>query len=283
MVYASSVVLTACTQEPVATRLNKSLLQANREALEHFGYSPDFELLPTKSPEGDLITISAHGYGANKKTGKNVAQFAPLSGHVLTFNLPDHDYRPGNQHNLRHGSIDEVLPLAYAAKLAIAAGAKRINLYGFSAGGGAVINLLSMLNASKYDSELAEIGISKKDKAALLAAIEQGMVLLDVPLKSVEEIINGRGESKELLLFAQKYKENNLRPIDSLAGLQGLKLKVLLYFENPDNILYNRDDAEFIKRLEAANSLGTTHVVFGTNGGHSSWHKELWDEYKQIK
>ncbi len=277
-----TIVLTTCKQETVATRLQNNLLQANIEGTKLFGYNPDFELLPTQSPQGDLITITAHGYGANKKIGNFVAKNAPLTGHVLTLNLPDHDYRPSDEHNLRHGSIDEILPLAFAVKTVIAAGAHRINVYGFSAGGGAVVNLLAMLNGHRFDGELNDIGITEADKEAMLRAIEQGVVLLDAPLKSVEEIMHGRGALPELKLFAQKYKENNLRPIDSLDELQGLKLKVVLYFENPDEIIYNHDDAEFITRLEKANSLGITRIAVGTNGGHKGWHKELWDNYKMI-
>lgn len=277
---AGTVLLTSCAQESVIKKLEGSLLQANIQATRLFGYNPDFELVPTQSPEGDVITVTAHGYGSNKKTGKNVANYAPLTGQVLTFNLPDHDYRAGNQHDLRHGSIDEILPLAYAVNTAIRAGAQHINLYGFSAGGGAVINVLGILNSNRFDTQLNAIGITQVDKTAMLNAIKHGVVLLDVPLKSVEEIIDGRGATKELVLFAQKYKENNLRPIDSVDALAGLGLQIVLYFEKPDEILYNRDDAEFIRRLERANSSGTTRVVFGSHGGHVGWHKELWQAYK---
>lgn len=278
---ASVVVLTSCMQEPMVKKLQGSLLQANIKATKLFGYTPDYELVPTKSPDGNLITISAHGYGSNKKTGFNIAKYAPLSGHVLTFNLPDHDYRGNVDHQLTHGSIHEILPFLYAFKTAINAGADHINLYGFSAGGGVIVNVLAALNSTTYDLDLERIGIDKALKETMIRTVEQGMVILDVPLKSVEEIINGRGSTKELELFANKYSKNNLRPIDSLAKLDGLKLQVLVYFEKPDEILYNTDDALFIERLKQANFKGTTRVLIGTNGGHNSWHKELWSAYKE--
>jgi hypothetical protein len=82
-------------------------------------------------------------------------------------------------------------------------------------------------------------------------------------------------------LFSQKYSKNNLRPIDSLEKLEGLPLRVLIYFENPDDILYNTDDALFIERLKKANHKGVTRVISGSNGGHNSWHKELWSAYAE--
>lgn len=280
-VVAHMVVLTSCMQEPMIKKLQGSLLQANIKATNLFGYNPDYELVPTQSPQGNLITISAHGYGSNKKTGLNLAKYAPLSGHVLTLNLPDHDYRGSNDHQLTHGSIHELLPFFYALKTAINAGADHVNLYGFSAGGGVIINVLAALNSTTYDVDLQRIGIDNMLKEEMIRAIEKGIVMLDVPLKSMEEIIAGRGSSKELEFVANKYSKNNLRPIDSLTKLEGLKLRVLIYFEKPDDILFNTEDTVYTERLKQANHKGSTRVLFGTNGGHNSWHKELWAAYKE--
>lgn len=277
-----TIVLTTCKQETVATRLQHNVLQANIEGTKLFGYNPDLELVPTTSPDHTTITISAHGYGSNKKRGINLAKYAPLAGHILTLNLPDYDCIERKLKVVTHGTINEILPFLYAVNTALRAGADRINLYGFSAGGGVIVNTLGILNSNRFDNELLSIGISEHDKRTMLKAIENGVVLLDVPLKSMEEIIHGRGRTAELDYIAGQYKENNLRPIDSLDALKGLKLKIVLYFENPDEIIYNNDDAEFIQRLKKANSLGITRVAVGTNGGHNRWHKELWQEYVRL-
>ncbi|MGE0009894.1 MAG: hypothetical protein AB7F19_05075 [Candidatus Babeliales bacterium] len=279
--YVCTIVLTACTQETVATRLNKSLFQVNREGTKLFGYNLDLELAPTQSPNDTEITISAHGYGSNKKRGINLAKNAPMSGQILTFNLPDYDCLDRKLKALSHGTINEILPFLYALKTVLNAGAKRVNLYGFSAGGGVIVNALGILNGTRFDAELTKIGITGSDKAAMLKAVENGIVILEVPLKSMEGIIKGRGPSQELEYIARQYKENNLRPIDTLAALKGLKLHIIVYFENPDEIIYNDDDAEYIEKLEEANALGTTKVIFGNNGGHNSYHKELWDMYAE--
>lgn len=277
-----AIVLTTCKQESTIKRLQNNLLQANIQAMQLFGYNPDLELVSTKSPEGDLITITAHGYGSNKKTGNNVAKYAPLTGYVLTLNLPDHDQMGTKNYQFKYGTISELLPYLYAIKLAVDAGIKKINLYGFSAGGGVVINSLAVLNGHLFDAELEKIGITNRDKKEILNAIEKGVVLLDAPLKTIEEVIAGRGSNPELEMVAKQYKENNLRPIDSLEALHGLKLNIVLYFENPDEIIFNRDDAEFIKRLKEANSLGSTRVIEMHDGGHINWHSGLWQEYVHL-
>lgn len=278
-----TIVLTTCKQETVATRLQSNILQANIEGTKLFGYNPDLELIPTKSPDDTLITVSAHGYGSNKKRGINLAEYAPLTGHILTLNLPDHDCLKRKLNVVTHGTIHEILPFLYAINIALHAGADRINLYGFSAGGGVVVNALGILNSTRFDNELFKIGITEHDKQTMLRAIEQGVVLLEVPLKSMEEIIHGRGASAELEYIAGQYKQNNLRPIDTLALLKGLKLDIIVYFENPDDILYNDDDEAYIEKLKEANILGTTKVIFGSNGGHNRWHSQLWDEYVRLR
>lgn len=273
---------TTCRQPSMIKQLEKSLLQANIKGMQLFGYNPDLELLATRSPQDDLVTITAHGYGANKDIGNHVADYAQLTGYVLTLNLPDHDYRPGDDRHLRHGTLDEILPFLYAVKLALSAGFNRINVYGFSAGGGVVINSVHALATSSFDNQLEKIGITLADKQALLAALQKGVILLDAPLKSVEEVIKGRGASKELEDFARNYAQNNLRPIDTVRSFKGLGLTVIVYFEQPDEILFNTEDAEFVHRLTQANGDQNTYAVQASHGGHCGWHTELWSTYKKL-
>jgi hypothetical protein len=58
-----------------------------------------------------------------------------------------------------------------------------------------------------------------------------------------------------------------------------LSLRVLVYFETPDEALSNRDDALFIDRLRAFNKGGTVQAFSGNNGGHATYHKALWKAY----
>ncbi len=160
-------------------------------------------------------------------------------------------------------------------------GLPSVSLYGFSAGGGAIINALAVLNTSTYDQQLAYIGITLEHKKAIITALEKGYIILDCPLKSGGRIIALRGVTPELKLFAHEYAKNNMRPIDVLKLLANLKLQILLHFQVPDEIIGNYDDALFIERLRNANK-GTTMVVFGNDQGHNSFHGALWKQYEML-
>jgi len=106
------------------------------------------------------------------------------------------------------GTIKELLPAFYILKKHVLDKKQEaVDLYGFSAGGGAIVNLLSILNSDRYIKELKQIGIGRNEKIKLLNAIQKGIVILDVPLKSIEEIIEARGNTKEFEFLANNYKE----------------------------------------------------------------------------
>lgn len=52
-------------------------------------------------------------------------------------------------------------------------GVESIDLYGFSADGGTLINAIGVLNTSTYDAKLKKIGIELAEKEKLLAAISE--------------------------------------------------------------------------------------------------------------
>lgn len=81
-------------------------------------------------------------------------------------------------------------------------------------------------------------------------------------------------------MLAQRARQNGMVPLENIKELKGLSLNVFLYFANPDQVLGNRDDAEFIKRLRSANQRGQTVVLIGKNAGHTTYHPELWNAYK---
>lgn len=230
------------------------------------------------------VMICCHGYGADNQISDSVRWCSGSAAHSISFNFPDFNcvaksYDPKKS---SFGSIQELLPLLYILKrCVIDAELPAISLYGFSAGGGAVINALAVLNHDRYDAQLYAIGISGSCKHKILAAIAKGAVILDCPLKSIEEVMDMRGKSSEFMVLAQRYKQNGLQPIDSLERLTGLSLTVLVYFEKNDDMLGNRDDTIFIDRLQTANQ-GTTHIITGSDGGHNGCHRLLWQKYKKI-
>ena len=248
-----------------------------------FTYNLGIKVLPGKHMQAPVM-ICCHGYGADNLIGDAVYSTGMVADHIVAFNFPDFNcvakqYDPKKS---TFGSINELLPLFYVIKKCVIDGQQeKINLYGFSAGGATIINMLSTLNQTKYDQQLKDIGISLDDKQKIRIAIEKGLIILECPMKSIEEIMDMRGKSEEFTILAKRYVANNMRPIDAVNNLKGLTLHILLYFENPDDILGNRDDALFIERLRAANK-GKTEVMSGSYGGHNSYHKSLWNLYKKI-
>lgn len=242
------------------------------------GHPFDYDLHLTVFPgKGERTMVCFHGYGCNYEIA---SLLRPLTDATLvSFNFPDHDL-DGGKEGLYFGTLDELLPALYVLKeVVLNRGLDSVDLYGFSAGGGALINALGILNSSIYDAELAKIGIGAGEKEELLLAIQKGRVILDVPLKSIEEIVDFRGTSEEFELLGKNYREGGFRPIDALERLRGLSLKIILHFQKGDEILSNRDDGLFIERLKAVQP--ETVVVIGDDGGHNAYHRSLWDALKR--
>lgn len=245
----------------------------------------DYDLHITSLPgKNSRMMICCHGYGGNYRIALQLKQLKMIDATLVSFNFPDHDIEQGkfDPQQAAFGTIKELLPLFYVLKkYVIDEGHEMIDLYGFSAGGGAVINFIATLNRSMYDAELKKIGIGSKEKEKILNAIQKGVVILDTPLKSIEEITDLRGSTPELEIIAKHYRENQLRPIDSLEYLKGLSLHVIVHFQKIDEVIFNRDDALYIDLLKQANSSGTTDIIIGIDEGHIGSHLSLWDYYCQ--
>lgn len=243
-----------------------------------FHYDLGIEVLPTAQNEANVM-ICCHGMGSSNKLGHILRTYPEIKDHIVSFNFPDHGIVDNayDANQTSFGSIEELLPMLYVLKKCVVEGKiESVNLYGFSAGGGAVINAIGTLNTSYYDSDLSRIGIKTEDKRRILTAIQRGRVILDCPLKSIEEIIAYRGSSLHMQTLADRYRKSGMRPIDALQKLANLKLDVVIHFQTPDKILSNRDDELFVKNLKDVNRDGNTTFVSGKDGGHNAYHRSLW-------
>lgn len=252
------------------------------KAADHpFDYNLNLYSIPGKN---ERTMICMHGYKGSYQIAKTLKELKMIDATLVSFNFPDHNLREGRDDASKatFGTINELLPALYVIKKHVVdEGLKAIDLYGFSAGGGALVNLIAALNSSKYDAELKRIGIAGQEKKMILDAIQKGIVVLDAPLKSLEEIIALRGHSPDLEFVAHNYQKNGLRPIDSLEKLKGLALNIIVHFQESDEIIYNRDDHLFLERLQKANTKGNTSVVIANDGGHNVPHVSLWKCYSQ--
>lgn len=241
--------------------------------------------LHTISGKGPRTIVCLHGYGGDYRIAKLLKKHTSVKQNLVSFNFPDHGLREGSvdPEKTSFGSINELIPAIYVLKKCVVEkGLQEIDLYGFSAGGGAAINVLAVLNTSLYDEQLKAAGISLQDKQDILQAVQRGIVILEAPLKSVDEVIDLRGPTPALECVSKRYQQNDLRPIDSLRHLQNLALTVVVFFQSPDSVISNRDDALFIERLKKYNCRGTTTAVIADEGGHATFHPSVWESYATL-
>lgn len=234
--------------------------------------------------KGRRTLVCLHGYSGDYRLGRHLKKVG-LKENIVSFNFPDHGIREGKTpaEKTTFGSIQELLPAIYVLKKCVVEkGLEEVDLYGFSAGGGAAVNVIAVLNTNKYDKELKAHGITQEDKQKILKAIQRGIVVLDAPLKSIEEVIDLRGSTHDLEVIATRYRENDLRPIDSLRHFEDLALQVIVYFQSPDTVISNRDDELFVERLKKYNKAGTTIAIVADEGGHAGRHASLLQTYEQL-
>jgi hypothetical protein len=245
-------------------------------------FDHDLHLFSLPGSNGRTM-ICFHGYGESHQIAKTLKNLYQLKTTLVSFNFPEYDIKQGRKYDPKtasFGTINELLPALYVMKkVVLDQGLESIDLYGFSAGGGALVNAIAVLNTTAHDTKLKKIGIGTEEKKKLLSAIQRGIIILDAPLKSIEEIMDFRGASEEFEILAKKYRENGFRPIDALKALNGLSLNILLYFDKNDELLSNRDDLMYIQRLQDSQLEGQVTVIIGNEGGHMAPHFSLWKAY----
>lgn len=248
-----------------------------------FRYDLHMKMLPSAKQDTEVL-ICMHGMGSDYHLSEVMQSNPVIPYHIIAFNFPDHGlhYASKGMVKTSFGTIEEVLPALYVWKKCIVdGGADKVHLYGFSAGGGAIVNALAVLNSNRYDATLKSIGIGLSEKQQILESIQKGSVVLEVPLKSFDEIADLFDE-QEMRALARRARQNGMVPIKNLSQLQGLSLHCFVYFACPDEALSNRDDKEFIQRLRHVNKEGQTIAITSKTGGHTSYHSELWNAYKEF-
>jgi hypothetical protein len=246
-------------------------------------YPLKIRVLPGREAD-EPVMICFHGSGSNNKIADIIHSYDVVDHHLVSFNFPDHDIRDDRdpQHTTC-GSIAELLPAFYVLKKTVVDGRMdQVYLYGFSAGGGAIVNVIALLNSNRYEEELKGIGIGLAEKQQIKQAIKNGLVILDCPLKSMDEILVANGYDPDMSVLARRYRDNQLKPIDTVQKWAGMPVNVIVHFQVPDEALTNRDDQLFISRLQEANKKGNTWVVIGKDGGHNAYHESLWSAFSTI-
>jgi hypothetical protein len=272
---------------PLAAVEIQSLANALHTNTTPFSYPLDVKVYRGKTPNAGVI-LCCHGYGGDNSIASIIASYRVVPDHLVGFNFPDYSIHsrniPANQ--IAYGTVNELLPAVYLLKrIVIDAQAEKVSLYGFSAGGAAVVNIIAFLNASQDSNVLNSIGVTKDDVQKILVALQKGVILLDSPLKSIDEFNAAHPEASwdpNNALFTNRYLENGMNPIDSIAKWKGVDLSVVVFFQNPDEAISNRDDALFKEKLLSVNPKGRNIVLTGNEGGHLGFHRSLWKGFLQL-
>lgn len=265
----------------------QALVNALQATTSPFSYPLDVKIYQGKTSNEEVI-LCCHGLGGDGSDAGIISSYKATPDHLVGFNFPDYSlhsrYIAADQ--MAYGTIKELLPPIYLLKkIVVDAQVEKVSLYGFSAGGAAVVNLITQLNISRNSQDLNSIGVTNEDVKKILTALQKGVILLDAPLKSIDEFYQahpGSFRDPQSALFLSRYHENEMNPLETIDNWKGLNLSVVVFFQNPDEAISNRDDALFKKRLLKANPKGRNLVLTGNEGGHLGFHKSLWKGYLQL-
>lgn len=155
--------------------INTQQLQKALGGPTPFPYLLRARVFPAYNPNADPLVVF-HGFGHDCQLGGILRENKCIQDHIISFNFPDANISNENfnAYQTAFGTIQEILPPLYLLKQLVVNGAERISLYGFSAGGGAVVNVLAVLNKKDYDKDLQAIGINLEMKQKISQALQKG-------------------------------------------------------------------------------------------------------------
>ena len=266
-----------------------------KKQLELLHYTLDIEHIvdtdPTKQTNHEHPTIYLHGWGDTKQSAKLLKAYCDvLPGDIVTFNFQDSGILVPKWKYSNMGQLPDVLSTIYTIKWTKDnVHAKAVDLFGYSRGGATLLNTLAVLNdtSGAYDIDLECIGVTPRERKAILAMIQRGCHVLDCPLTDMNVSINELMKYKKVASTNNKdfflvkafegltcYKCDGLQGLSSAESLSGLKLNILMHFQYKDTMVSNKNEAELYRLLYSHNPC-TTFIVLGNNGGHLHSHAAL--------
>lgn len=248
------------------------------------------------------VTLILHGFGSDSDEMIKYIHGLNPRDHLVSFNLPYY-----NAFNRLFagvssiGTFDELAPLIFRLKtLIIDRGISKLNVYGFSIGGGVIVNTLMVLSGTCFDQRLTAMGIDTDAKKQILDALRKGFLLLDSPLQDIgcvqlEREVAKRCEGLDqgmiemckkiaestMAQCAERCKISNLCPLNSFACIKHLGFSIILFLQDPDEILTNIHNEALIEHL----TKDTTHqvtVLRHDEEGHFGTHARIWEKYREL-
>lgn len=247
-----------------------------------FGHDLSVQCL---SGTNQIVLLCSHEFGGSSQSVMNRVR-ANTPDTVISFNYIDHDFshETGDDTKTVIATPLEVMPLLYMLKKCVVDNnISPISLYGYALGAANIIYAIERLTTENQDDLLRKYNINESDKRSILRAVRGGKILLDVPFKTLDEVITLRGLNETTLMYQDRAaKSGILSPLETLGKLRDLNMTFLLLFTTNDQEFSNRYDSDFAKNLLDANANGINIVITGDNGGHSDTHTMLWKIYSSF-
>lgn len=270
-------------------------------------YNPEVELIQDCTfniLNKDRVTIAVHGWGDSKDGIKALKQYYPeaLPGCLIVYNCPD--AATNNAPSLSKTSFGQeldIMPLLFILKQCVLQNYSTIDLNGHSRGAAVIINALATLNDKNGDNPImAKLNMSTQEREKILSMIQNGCISLQCPLtnvrtaikKQIDNISSGgflsalmgyipwggtiseatQDSSATSVDYAASsvtyYKPWKEQAFTSAKKLVGLKLKILVHFEDNDHVVSNDNDESFFQAL-AQHNPEHVYMSKGFEGGHN--------------
>ena len=219
--------------------------------------------------QSERPTLYFHGWQDLQGSGKILKKFCKvLPGDLILFNFPDAFPIVCPFWKSSFGQKNDVLPALYTLNYVVTKkNLDAIDLFGASRGAATIINMIALLNNQElyqhYKPDLEKIGIDNNQRIKLLQVIQNGCIVLAIPLRTLKET----KFPPFIPQYLTKWKKDGLDPMKSALLLNDLKLNILVHFQHKDKVVLNKSESQYFKNLAQQNPENT-FLVMGNDGGH---------------
>lgn len=278
-------------------------LHGAEEATRVLGYDPHISLI--RETDETVIntgrkTVYFHGFGGNSSVAAGIKHLygaERLPGDVVTFDFADAVTTAGMDTTKSSlGQWPDMKTALYVLKTLHDSGETAVGITAHSRGGATAVNTVAALvdETTKYDENLAEIGIDGAKRKAMLKMLQRGQIVLECPLVHVRSVIKHQVETSRAgswltrmfgdslssssastadycaSAVVRKYRPWNEQAIESAEKWNNIRIPTIVHFQENDEVLGNRNDHEFYEKLSASNGVDHTERHVGADGGHNS-------------
>lgn len=252
-----------------------------KPSIKKLGYDPAIRLhcKPRTKPLADTVTVYAHGWGDSQKTIDYLHRNAAfLPDTIVGFDFVDANFGAflPSYKKSNFCQSGDIAPLVMVLAMLDNCGLETINLTGHSRGAGTILTTLARLKRyARYRRFFQKLGISKPQAARILEKVRRGVIILNCPLIDIDTIIKDKlGWFKMdwatplvrgcFVPVVTKYHPSGDSPLKAAWHLCTSGFTILIYTEQQDMIVGNKNDAQLYTILESTD----TYFCIGNDTGH---------------